>query len=211
MITETVRFTDLSECLKSCFEVKDAVRLQKILSHHDKDGQYDDTFIELIVGCYLRMNGLDVRCAHKIDGKTPDWSVYNTNNNLIGLIEISHLKIDQETDTKTICGTDERPLIYTYWINEKNNLRLVDKLHKKAKQYKDVVEDNDIYFMIAVFIDSKLYFFEDELEPIVTEFFMSHGFVDEILIVDEQNYFHFRFRLWSNPRKQNSDFRCNVS
>ncbi len=208
MISETIRIADLYECLTLNFQTKDAERLQKkLLRHHSyDDNQYDDTYIELIVGCYLRTKGLDVRYGKKISGKTPDWSVYDENNVLTGLVEVTHLRPDKETDEKTFCSKDKRPLIITNWNSEKNDSRLLEKCMEKAERYKDVVEAEDVYYLIAVFIDGKLLYFDDEIEPIVEDVFNSQKFLDGILIIDEQNYSTYRFRLWSNPNKYKTNF-----
>jgi len=93
----------IDACITECFQhlhSSDVRRYKKEFQSqpHDQD-QVLHTFRELLFGSYLARNGWRVRAYQKIDGKTPDWSVFSDNDDLRGIIDVVNLDADKSTET----------------------------------------------------------------------------------------------------------------
>ena len=170
----------------------------------------DDFYAELIIGGIMGYLGLNIEYELDLLGKTPDWTILDNNQNIFGIIECSQLHIDHETDKKTSINDSAKPVVMGYWMDEERNNsdRLFEKLSDKARKYKNVVKKENICYIIAIYINGKLEFFEDEIRLLLYDdsgFFNEFSEVDGVIIVSEIGNYIFKFQYWCKPMYTSTD------
>jgi len=161
----------LDAMIKYCYKFIEDKDRQKFTIKFNKQCndsiQVMHTFRELLLGAYIGVNGFMVKYERSVKNKTPDWSVFDTNSKLIGIVELVNVEIDLQTkiDIKQqICQKGHA----SYWVdrNKDNTYRLYSSIQKKAQTYKDLVNKLGIFYIIAAFTEFKLkIYFKDELYP----------------------------------------------
>lgn len=105
----------------------------------------------MLFGSYLARNGWKVRAYQKIDGKTPDWSVFGDGDNLTAIIDVVNLHADKATDdrSKTLLKQGKpAPLPGDEAADSK---RVYDNIKSKCIIYKYIVKSRNISYIIGLF------------------------------------------------------------
>lgn len=84
-----------------CFEYVSEEDARKFVKKFDNqlhdEVQVMHTFRELILGGYLRLNGLNARHDYRIDTETPDWCILSETLEVKGIIELTNFHVDKAT------------------------------------------------------------------------------------------------------------------
>jgi len=198
---------------KIFFPDSDFKKLMRKLKNYQNSPQYDDFFVEIVVGLYLRKLGLNAKQDIQIQNFTPDWVIFDDGKKIKGIIEVAHLHIDhqtvQEIKEQEEKNNDNEPFVVSYWMdgNRDNSKRLINKLSKKAKKYKELSKQENVPLFIATFINAKITFYNDEIEDLLyndkNSFFSLFDFVDGILVIHEVGNYIFDIRYWGDPNRSN--------
>jgi hypothetical protein len=146
---------NINACIHECFQYlhsSDVKRYTKEFQSqpHDQD-QVLHTFRELLFGSYLARNAWKVRAYQKIDGKTPDWSVFGDSDDLRAIIDVVNLHADKATDdrAKTLLkqGTPA-PLSADEAADSK---RVYDSIKSKCITYREIVHSRNLPYIIGLF------------------------------------------------------------
>jgi hypothetical protein len=191
----------------------DFKKLMRNLKKYQNSPQYDDFFVEIIIGLYLRQLGLNAKPGIEIQNLTPDWVIFDDNQKIIGIVEVAHLHIDYQNNQEINNQVEEKkgdePFIISYWMDGyvDNLIRLIKKISKKATQYKHLSIQENIPLVIATYINAYLTFFDDEIEGLLynrdKNFYLDFDFVDGVVIIHEVEKFIFDIKYWGNPNKSN--------
>lgn len=178
-------------------------KINKKIKHNKQTG--DDLYTEIIIGAILGYLGLIINYEPTLMGKTPDWTVLDKEQNIIGIVECTQLYIDYTTEKKTSFSDCDKPSVVVYWIDgERNNTdRLYEKLSEKASKYRKLVKKEKIEYIIAVYINAKLVFFNDEIKPLLYDdcgFFNEFPDVDGVIFVSEIGSYIFKFQYWNKSK-----------
>ncbi len=172
----------------------------------------EDFYAELIIGGIMGYLELTLEYEPDLLGKTPDWAILDDKENIIAIVECSQIHIDYETDKKTMVGDYKKPTIIGYWMDEESNNtdRLFEKLAEKANKYKKIVKKLQIGYIIAIYINAKLEFFDDEIRSLLYGdplFFNEFPEVNGVIVVSESgkgNYV-FKWQYWCKPMYLNTN------
>jgi len=194
----------VDECL-TFFPQRETKKIIRKLKEYENKEQYDDFLIEVIIGCHLRKLGFDARYNLEVEGKEPDWIIYGEEQIINGVVEVKHIRIDKTTDEETKVRDKQKSQIITYWMDDKkdNSIRLIDKLNEKASCYKQLINKLEVPYLIVMYIDAKLEFYDDEIEALLNNkengYFHKNKFVSGVYIIQEISKFQFDYRFWKNP------------
>lgn len=167
-----LHFTDnqnINLWINYCLSLLDSEDVPKFIksfkNYSSKDQQSLHVFRELILGAYLRSNGIKVRNNFKISNKTPDWTVIDNAMNYKCIIELVNLDIDTRTN-KYMEQQRCNNRVAVYWIGDNKN-RLYQALLNKKSKYKDVLSQYDLPYVVAIFVDFRLHFDKDEINDML--------------------------------------------
>lgn len=145
------------ECF-DCIHETDIQRFTNKFRRVRKDEQQAlHTFRELVVGAYLCSNGFEARYEHCIDGKTPDWSLFE-NETVNSIVELVNFHTDRLKE-KEIESTLRNEPTWCGWMDS-NVKRPYSSLSDKAAVYKRFVSEHQIGYVVSIYGD----FFAD-VEP----------------------------------------------
>jgi hypothetical protein len=139
---------------------------------HDQN-QVMHTFRELILGGFLASSGLNAKYDRSICGKTPDWSILDSDGGLQGFFELVNFHPDRVTED-AITQHWKSQGIWCGWSGS-HATRLYSRIRDKASTYKELVEQAKVWYVVALFG-------EFTADVSVQE-------VDECLFVDETGIF----------------------
>jgi len=191
-----------------CFEYLSKEDQQKFLKKfrdqpHDSD-QRMHTCRELVLGAYLSYCGFKVKHHYKIDNKTPDWCILDDKSAVIGLVELTNFHIDKATEDEIQRKKQARG-IAVYWRdgNKNNIVRLDNRVQEKAKQYKALIAEIEVPYVIAIYPDFRVVIdFKEELCPILfdeeTGLFKAYPELSGVLYFTEDAG-RYSFRYAQNP------------
>ncbi len=151
----------LNEAIYDCFSnLSDKEQnkfVKKFKEQPHSETQIMHTFHELVLGAYLSLNGFVVENDHKIDNKTPDWTILDSSNAVVGIIEMVNHHIDNKTneDILTQKKTGKMAIGYRPDENDPNHNRLYSHIQAKAGKYKDLVGERNVSYVVTVFTDFK--------------------------------------------------------
>ncbi len=207
----------INELIDLCFEyiTEDNIKIFiKIFSQHScTSTQIKHTLRELVIGAYLSSQGYKVKYNFKYQNQTPDWCIIDNNNNVIGLLELTNLHIDKKTEDMINFHLNKKQA-YFYWRdgNTNNINRLYQNILKKAQVYKQLVKNNSLPYIVAVFFD---FFcpidYDDELKPCLINdeygLFKLYPELTNVVAFEEKNGTYI-FNHFKNPT---SAFSINLS
>lgn len=139
-----------------CFEYideEDERKFVKKFREQPKDSaEIMHTFRELILGAYLCSEGFRGRYDYNIDGKTPDWSLFDSNSGLCALVELTNFHLDLATESE-IEEQLHSKMVALVWrdANKDNTERLYQVIWHKAGVYQRLIQERRISYVIAVF------------------------------------------------------------
>lgn len=146
----------INEFIYRCFDYiseKDVHKFVKKFREQPQDSsEIMHTFRELILGAYLCSKGLRGRYDYNIDGKTPDWSLFDKNSSLCALVELTNFHLDLASE-----GEIEKQLrskmVASVWrdANKDNTERLYQAIWHKVGVYRHLVQEKRISYVVAVF------------------------------------------------------------
>lgn len=185
---------------------------QKFISKFTKQFKYPEcpkihflhTLHELALGAYLDSSGLKVKHEHSVNLKKPDWSIFDTNCNLIGIVELANLEVDKESaiDIKNQLGTKGHA---SYWqdAHHNNTKRLYSRVGEKAEKYRRLVSDLNLFYIIAVFTAFEMKVYEDELYPYLFNdpegIFVKYPEIKAFFLIEENSPYYI-FHKYLNPK-----------
>jgi hypothetical protein len=136
-----------------CFEfirVEDERKfIRKFRQQPHDQSQILHSFRELILGAFLASNGLDVKHDHKIDGQTPDWSIFDKDLCLKGIVELVNFHPNKATEDSIKRDTRDGN-VWCDWV-QPNNSRLYQCIQEKAERYERITQENHVPYFVAVF------------------------------------------------------------
>jgi hypothetical protein len=157
----------INACIYKCLEVfcdEDARKFVKKF-RNDSPIQSTHTFRELLVGAYLMNLGLNAKYEKNIQGKTPDWSVWTIEWDLVAIIE--QMTFNQSRELKDeITTTLKSGQIWTGWIPP-NVDRLFQKLQEKSEKYEPIAASLRIPYIVAIFSDFMSSIDQEELQEVL--------------------------------------------
>ena len=176
---------------------------QKFISKFTKQFKYSEnpkihflhTLHELALGAYLSSSGLRVKHEHPLNRKKPDWSIFDANSNIIGIVELANLEIDEESAIEIKNQLNIRGHA-NYWqdSHHDNTKRLYSRVVEKADKYKGLVSDLNLFYFIAVFTAFEMKIYEDELYPYLFNetngIFIEHPEVNSFFLIEENSPYY---------------------
>ena len=132
--------------------------------------QAHHTYRELLVGANLSDHGLQPRYDLEIDGKTPDWSLLDEQEKVIGIVELPTFHQNAQLD-REIGETLGRGEIWAGWMPQ-NTGRLYQKVQQKAERYARLAGSAQVPYVVAVFGEFTASVDLAEVEEVL---FSSHG------------------------------------
>jgi hypothetical protein len=139
-----------------CFEHISEEDVQKFVKKFREQPQDSSeimhTFRELILGAYLCSIGLRGRYDYSIDGKTPDWCIFDKDSSLCALVELTNFHLDLATESE-IKEQLRSEMVASVWrdANKDNSERLYQAIWYKAGVYHHLVQEKRISYVVAVF------------------------------------------------------------
>ena len=158
------------------------------------------TYRELLIGAHLREHGFDVRYEHQIGGKTPDWSLLNTDGTPKEIIDVFTLHQRHEKDMG-ISDALARERCYAGWITVPPD-HIYRKLSDKAGQYSGLTKLYNIPFVLAPFIEFNASIEQEELRLVLFDlhggWFTMAPHVSGVIYARMRN-FQFELNVIPNP------------
>jgi hypothetical protein len=107
------------------------------------------SYRELIFGARLRDEGFNARYEQRVYAKTPDWSIYGSDDSLSEIVDV--LTVQQRQGTAVEIGKAiAKGEIWTGWITIPPD-HLWSKISEKSEKYSKIAVANNLPFCIAVF------------------------------------------------------------
>ena len=117
---------------------------------------------ELFVGIFLKQNGFAPRHEVVLEGKTPDWAVYDNADDLVALVDQLTLHQVRELDDE-INASLRAARSWVGWMPD-NTGRLYEKVHDKASRYATLSESLSLRYIVSVFFDLNVAIDDNEVE-----------------------------------------------
>lgn len=205
-----LHFTDnhsINQWINYCLSLIDCEDAPKFIrsfkNYSGNDQQSLHVFRELILGAYLISKGINVRNNLKIFDKTPDWSVVDNNSiDCEGIVELVNLNIDIKTN-KYI--ESQKNKIAVYWVGENKN-RLYQSLLNKVTKYKGLISNNNVPYIVAVFVDFRLHFDLEEFDELLNKkpdgLFHESAHLSGVLYINDSNG-KYLFNYFENDLAKN--------
>ena len=137
---------------------------------NEADEQAAHTFRELILGVFLLKNGLLARYEVLLDGKKPDWILYDSDGKLPALVDQLSFhqakQIDEQMNQALRAGSS-----CCGWLPD-NAPRLYQKLLAKAEAYEQLTNEHAASNIVSIFGDFNAAVESDELAEALHK---SHG------------------------------------
>jgi hypothetical protein len=114
---------------------------------HDGD-QIMHAFRELILGGFLASRGQRVAYDQRVNGQTPDWSIFEEDHRLRCIVELVNFHIDRATEDEIALHAQARRF-WSGWPDPQK--RLYQSIWDKASKYKRLVEQIQVAYVIALF------------------------------------------------------------
>jgi hypothetical protein len=144
--------TSIDALIHQCFEFiseKDQTAFVKRFNNlRDDEAQCMHTFRELIVGGFLGARGLSVVYEQPLGGRTPDWSIHDSNGTQC-IVELANFHVDKATEDKIGRHLQARR-IWVGWTGSRSD-RLYAQIWDKASKYKRLVEQEGVAYVIALY------------------------------------------------------------
>ena len=125
------------------------------------------TFRELVLGIFLLKNGFLARYEVLIEGKTPDWTLYGDNNEVLAVVDQLTFhqarEVNDEINQAVSAGS-----LWCGWLPD-NVSRLYQKVVAKAETYEKLVNQLAASSIVSVFGDTNAVVEPDELEEVLTK------------------------------------------
>lgn len=153
----------VNNAIYRCFKIiceDDERKFMKNFREHD-DTQIMHTFRELLLGAFLKSNGLNVTYDYRIEDKKPDWCILNVSSDIIGIVELINFHIDKITEN-AIIKKHKTGEPFCAWIPT-NNKRLYSSLQEKADKYKHIAQKKKIPYVVALFCTNSACLDADEI------------------------------------------------
>jgi len=198
---------NIYRCLK-VIRVEDQQKfVKKIQTGAIKDDQMSHLYRELLVGAYLQSKNMNVRYDQRILLKTPDWSIYDNSDKLIGIVEVTSINMDLKT-MNYIDNQLSNNMTASYWRDgtKDNPRRLYQSIENKTTKYKEIINSLNIFFIVSVLISFKMNFHEDEIEEILynkqSGIFIQYNHLSGVLIYYDSNDI-YNFKYYVNKYSNN--------
>lgn len=133
----------------------------------ERDEQRMHTFRELVVGSHLRTNGLNARYEQMVLGKTPDWVICNSENDLTELVDVVSLHQRRETETDML-GTLSTGAVWSGWVTIPPD-HLYAKIEQKANLYSSLVGSLSVPYTVFLFGEFLASVDAEEVEYVLRE------------------------------------------
>jgi len=118
---------------------------------HDSD-QIMHTFRELVLGAYLSSRGFRVRHDYAVEKKTPDWSIFDEQQIIMGIVELTNFHIDRLTEIKIKKRMAAEQMAVVWRDENKDNVeRLYHCIWQKVDTYRVLIDKQRLPYVIAVF------------------------------------------------------------
>lgn len=206
LIAENIR---LNEAIYDCFaflnEIEQKRFVKKFREQPHSEIQIMHTFHELLVGAYLCMNGFVVENDHEICNKTPDWSILDSSNDVVAIVEIINHHIDNKTNDYILEQLKAGKKVVAYFPNgnDPRKNRLYQHIQDKASKYKDLVAQINVPYVVAVFIDFISVIDVQETKEILMSgdesLFRLYPYLSGVLQFEEANCGSYGFSFIENP------------
>ena len=139
-----------------CFEYvseKDEQKFVKKFREQPQDSaEIMHTFRELILGAYLCSRGLRAKYDYIVNGRTPDWSVFDNDSSLCAIVELTNFHLDLATENEVKEQLYSKRIAYVWRDANKDNIdRLYQAIWHKAGIYQRLVQKKEIPYVVAVF------------------------------------------------------------
>ncbi|OGO31389.1 MAG: hypothetical protein A2136_03035 [Chloroflexi bacterium RBG_16_54_11] len=157
----------INPIILACFTyLSEGARMQfitKFKKHPHPKPQFLHTFSELILGVYLISKGFFAEYEHKFDSEEPDWSILDDFFNVTAIIENVYLHIADKTGKNIDTQKKAGKIAVGYLVNRYDikHIRLYENVQDKASGYKDLINQLNVPYVVAVSIDS-LYPIDDQ-------------------------------------------------
>ncbi len=115
----------------------------------ESDRQRFHTFRELVIGSHLRRQGMKLRYAQKILGKTPDWVLLDAADKIVEILDVVtlHQREAKETDIMASVSFGQ---IWSGWITIPSD-HIYSKIERKANAYAALVGKINRPYVVCLF------------------------------------------------------------
>jgi hypothetical protein len=124
---------------------------KKFRQQKDAGDQLLHTLRELILGGYLAKKGFKVQYEPNINNQTPEWAIVNPDLKVIAIVELTNFHGDARTEGEIKQALSAGGL----WIGylPPSGGKLYDRLREKCAKYKNLANDIDVPYIVAVEIE----------------------------------------------------------
>jgi hypothetical protein len=146
----------INEFIYFCFQYiseEDKRKFVKKFRHQPKESvEIMHTFRELILGAYLCSLCKRAKYECIVSNRTPDWSIFDIDSNLCAIVELTNFHLDHVTEREVEEQSRCRGIANIWRDAHKNNRnRLYQAILNKAGQYKSLIQEMQLPYVIAVF------------------------------------------------------------
>src|ERR1700682_3695687 len=135
-------------CLDKLHET-DIRKFLRIFRSQQASGQIAHTYRELLVGAYLADLSIEARYEKETLGKTPDWTLVNETDEVVGFIDNMTFHQKPAIDNE-IANSMRQGQTWAGWLPP-NSDRLYQKLQQKAEKYECLANELKVPYVVAVF------------------------------------------------------------
>jgi hypothetical protein len=123
------------------------------------------TLRELILGGFLAKRGFNVEYERAINNQTPEWAIVDHDSKAIAIVELTNFHGDSRTEREIKQALSTGGL----WVGylPPSGDRLYDRLREKSAKYKDLANEIDVPYIVAVEIELSTTVNGEELSDIL--------------------------------------------
>ncbi len=141
-------------CFENLLDSEQQKFIKKFREQPHNQAQIMHTLMELVCGAYVGSLGFQIIHEYRINSDTPDWCIVDDENSPQVIVEFVDFHIDLGTE-KYIEEQKKTKMAIGYRMNgKKNNIdRLYESIRKKAQAYRDLVDNLNLPYVIALHPD----------------------------------------------------------
>ena len=129
-----------------------------------------------------------MRYEYLADAKTPDWCAFDKASALTAVVELTNFHLDSATSISIDSALQEK----SHWVGWQaaNDSRLYSSISNKASQYRSLLQEYSVSYIVGLFSGFKAVVNRDELDNCLYDdhsgLFRKYPTISGLLFFDEQ-------------------------